>query len=119
MRAERSVMPLQGYPWRILNDVEPYSASFTSSGTFSRYLVRFSLSGIPRSDDLKVLLDGEDLGWEAKSGIGIDRWHYDIRKDTPLSGGDHILGFALQPSGNASIAQLCSFEILEFGNENE
>jgi hypothetical protein len=119
VRAERSVMPLQVYAWTILNHSEPYSATFTSSGTFSRYLIRFSLSGIPSSDDLKVLLDGEDLGWEPKSGIGIDRWHYDIYKDTPLSGGEHILEFALQSSGNASIAQLCSFEILEFGDEDE
>jgi len=119
VRAERSVMPLQGYPWTILNHSEPYTANFVSSGAYSRYLVRFSLSGLPNSDNLQVRLDGEDLGWEPKPGIGVDRWHYDIYMDTPLSGGEHSLEFALQESGDESVAQLCSFEILEFGDEKE
>jgi len=64
-------------------------------------------------------LDGEDLNWEPKEGLGIDRWHYDVHRNSSLSEGEHILGFALQASGDESIAQLCSYEILEFGNENE
>jgi len=112
-------MPLQGYPWAILNHSDPYTVHFISSGTYSRNIIRFSLSGLPSSDNLRVRLDGEDLGWEPKPGIGIDRWHYDFYRDAPLDGGKHSLEFALQESGNASVAQLCSFDILEFGDEKE
>jgi hypothetical protein len=119
LRAERSVMPLQVYAWTMLNRSEPYTATFISNGTFARHLVRFSLSGLPNSSDLKVTIDEEDLGWEPKEDIGIDRWHYDIYRDSPLEGGEHTIQFALQPSGNESTAQLCSFEILEYGSEEE
>jgi len=112
-------MPLQVYSWTLLNKTDPYSATFISSGTFSRHLVRFSLSGLPRAEDLKVTLDGEDLDWKPKPGIGVDRWHYDIYREIGLEGGEHVLSFTLQSSGDESIAQLCSFEILEYGNEKE
>lgn len=112
-------MPIQVYAWTLLNHTEPYTATFISSGAFSRHLVRFSLSGIMSAEQLKVTLDGEDLGWVPKKGIGIDRWHYDILRESALEGGEHVLKFELQSSGNESIAQLCSFEILEYGSEEE
>ncbi|KAF5331313.1 hypothetical protein D9758_015805 [Tetrapyrgos nigripes] len=118
-KVERSVMPMQVYPWTLLNTTAVWSTKFISSGTFSRHLIRFSLSGLPEKTDLKVELDGVDLGWEPKIGLGIDRWHYDVYLDKSLSGGEHELKFTLLNGERQGIAQLCSAEILEFGDEDE
>jgi hypothetical protein len=122
-RVERSVMPLQDYAWAMLNTTTPWSTTFISSGKFSRHLIRFSLSGLPSASDLIVLLDGKDLGWTPKVGIGLDRWHYDIYIEKPLKGGVHEVKFVLnnkKREGNeATSAQLCSVEVLEFGDEKE
>ncbi|KAK7464905.1 hypothetical protein VKT23_006114 [Stygiomarasmius scandens] len=119
LKVERSVMPMQTYPWTLLNTSSSWSTKFVSSGTFSRHLVRFSLSGLPEKADLKVELDNVDLGWEPKVGLGVDRWHYDVHLDRGLSGGEHELRFTLLNREREGIAQLCSAEILEFGDEDE
>lgn len=118
-RVERSVMPLQEYAWAMLNTSTSWSINFTSSGTYSRHLVRFSLSGLPEASDLKVELDGVDLSWSPKEGIGLDRWHYDIHHDRSLEGGQHEVKFSLVNGDREGIAQLCSVEIIEFGDEKE
>lgn len=118
-RVERSVMPMQIYPWTLLNTSQSWSINFTSSGTYSRHLVRFSLSGLPEASDLRVELDGVDLEWVPKKGLGLDRWHYDIHCDGGLSGGEHELRFTLVNKEREGVAQLCSAEILEFGDESE
>ena len=118
-RVERSVMSMQVYPWTMLNVTSPWSIKFTSSGSYSRHLVKFSLSGLPRKEDLQVTLDGIDLDWVPKPGIGLDRWHYDIHSPNGLAPGYHELVFTLVNEQQEGVAQLCSAEILEFGNEDE
>ncbi|KAG5646491.1 hypothetical protein DXG03_003256 [Asterophora parasitica] len=116
---ERSVMPIQLYPWTMLNTSAPWSVTFPSSGTYPRHLVRFSLSGLSESTDLKVELDGNDLEWVPRPDIGLDRWHYDIPQDRALGPGPHELKFTLLSGKRVGVAQLCSVELLEFGNEQE
>jgi len=118
-RVERSVMSMQVYPWTMLNATSSWSIKFTSSGSYSRHLVKFSLSGLSRKEDLQVALDGVDLGWVPKPGIGLDRWHYDIYSPNGLAPGYHELVFTLVNERQQGVAQLCSAEILEFGNEDE
>ena len=118
-RIERSIMPMQAYPWTLLNITQAWSINFTSSGAYSRHLVRFSLSGIPEAQDLRVDLDGNDLKWIPKEGLGLDRWHYDIHRDNSLSSGEHELKFTLLKKELEGVAQMCSAEIIEFGNEQE
>ncbi|KAG5719244.1 hypothetical protein E4T56_gene13390 [Termitomyces sp. T112] len=118
-RVERSVMPIQLYPWTLLNTSTSWSTTFTSSGTYARYLVKFSLSGLPEANDLRVELDGIDLNWIPMKDIGLDRWHYDILKDTALDGGLHEMKFTLLNQEREGVAQLCSVEVLEFGTEDE
>jgi hypothetical protein len=118
-RVERSVMPMQVYPWTLLNTTQSWSINLTSSGTYPRHLVRFSLSGLQEASDLRVELDGTDLKWVPKEGLGLDRWHYDIHRDGGLSGGEHELKFTLLNKEREGAAQLCSAEILEFGTEEE
>ncbi|KAF8505368.1 IgA peptidase M64-domain-containing protein [Hysterangium stoloniferum] len=118
-RIERSVMPFQTYPWTLLNKTSPWTASFTSSGSYSRYLVRFSLSGLPEAEHLSVALDGEDLKWQPRPDVQLDRWHYDIYRSKPLSGGTHELSFTLGDTALEGTAQICSAEIIEYGNDTE
>ncbi|OJA21024.1 hypothetical protein AZE42_02333 [Rhizopogon vesiculosus] len=117
--AQRSVMPMQEYPWTLLNKTEPWTFSFLSSGNYARYLIKFSLSGLPGRDDLTILFDGVDLQWMPRKDIGVDRWHYDVYRDTPLSAGVHEISFVLKNGELEGTAQLCSVEILEYGTEDE
>lgn len=103
----------------MLNATSSWSIKFTSSGSYSRYVVKFSLSGLPYKEDLQVALDGIDLGWVPKPDIGLDRWHYDIYSLNGLAPGYHELTFTLVNKKQQGVAQLCSAEILEFGNEEE
>ncbi|KAI0630008.1 IgA peptidase M64-domain-containing protein [Trametes polyzona] len=119
VRVERSVMPMQAYPWTLLNASRPWSTRFNSSGTYAWHLVRFSLSGLPEKGDLRVELDGKDLGWVPHADIGVDRWHYDVKLNKTLKGGEHEVKFTLRNEAREGVAQLCSVEVLEFGDEDE
>ena len=98
-------------------------------GTYPSNLIRFSISGIPESDQLSVLLDGNDLGWRVKEGIGMDRYFYEFWRmedafgeSEGLSEGEHEIEFVLNypaADGIWSGPQLCSVEVLEYGNANE
>jgi hypothetical protein len=112
-------MPMQAYPWTMLQKDIPWSCKFTSSGTYSRHLLKFSLSGIPNKEDLRVELDGVGRHWTPRPNIGVDRWHYDIYTDAGLHEGDHEVTFTLLNHELTGVAQLCSTEVLEFGDESE
>ena len=103
----------------MLNTSTPWTAHFRSAGTYSRYLVKFSLSGIPHTSDLRVELDGKDLGWVPEPSVGFDRWHYDILRLEGLRAGEHEITFALRNVSLQGTAQLCSVEVLEYGNDSE
>ncbi|EAU86114.2 hypothetical protein CC1G_07193 [Coprinopsis cinerea okayama7 len=118
-RVEHSVMPLQEYVWTMLNATTPWSTQFSSSGAYSRHLVKFSLSGIPEASFLRVELDGVDLKWKPEPAVGLDRWHYDILLSKGLSAGTHELKFVLMEESLEDVAQLCSVEVLEYGDESE
>ncbi|KAJ6465034.1 IgA peptidase M64-domain-containing protein [Mycena vitilis] len=119
VRVERSVMPMQAYAWTLLNTTTPWSVTFESSGAYARHLVRFSVSGLPEKSDLKVDLDGVDLGWVPHLNIGLDRYHYDVYRDGGLSTGSHTLTFTLLNGDREPAAQMCNAEMLEFGDESE
>ncbi|KAG8729221.1 hypothetical protein FRC12_021169 [Ceratobasidium sp. 428] len=121
-RAERNAVPLLAYPWTMLNITKAWSTTFTSDGTFSYVLLRYSLSAVPDAKALEIKLDGETISWEAKPGVGLDRWFYDVwvnEKKSGLRNGTHELSFALQEGGKERLAQLCSVEVIEYGNKNE
>ncbi|EKM49714.1 uncharacterized protein PHACADRAFT_154240 [Phanerochaete carnosa HHB-10118-sp] len=117
--SERAAMPLQAYAWTLLNTSAPWTARFAAAGTYARHLVRFSLSGVPAAADLRVALDGADLAWEPRPGIGRDRWHYDVYRAGGLAQGAHEVEFALVNAAREGDAQMCSVEVLEFGDEHE
>jgi hypothetical protein len=103
----------------MLNTSKAWSANFTSSGSYHRHHLLFSLSGVPDRHDLRVRLDNNDLRWTPETDIGIDRWHYDIHLNGTLAGGEHKVTFALLNKDLEGIAQLCSVEMLEYGDGAE
>lgn len=119
VRVERSIMPMQAYPWTMLNTSAAWSIKFNSSGQYARHLVRFSLSGLPNASDLIVTIDGKNLGWTPRQDIGVDRWHYDVHRNITLNDGEHEVKFELKNQDREGTAQLCSTEVLEFGTDDE
>ncbi|KAF8319786.1 hypothetical protein DL93DRAFT_2053507 [Clavulina sp. PMI_390] len=115
---QRATMLHQSYPWTLLNhSTSPYTIYFNSSGAYDSALVRTSLSGLPDSSHLTILLDGADLKWAPKEGLGLDRWHYDIKVQSgKLAEGKHTLEFVLGKDAKVGLAQLCSAEVLEYGS---
>jgi hypothetical protein len=103
----------------MLNTSTSWSINFTSSGLYSQHRVLFSLSGVQNKHDLKVELDGADLGWSPRTDIGTDRWHYDIYRNETLTSGNHDLRFILLNKDAEGVAQLCSLEVLEYGDDAE
>ncbi|KAG6812511.1 hypothetical protein H0H92_002510 [Tricholoma furcatifolium] len=116
-RVEQSVMPMQEYPWTLLNVSTPWSITFESSGMYAWHLMKFSLSGLPESSDLRIELDVVDLGWVPRKDIGLDRWLYEIAGSESLDAGLHEIKFVLLNEEREGVAQLCSVEMLELGPE--
>ncbi|KAI1137621.1 IgA peptidase M64-domain-containing protein [Hypoxylon sp. FL0543] len=118
-KVERSNMPIQAYPWTLLNTSQSWSQSFTSAGTYTSHLLQISVSGITASSDLRVEIDGEDVGWELNPAVGVDRYIYNMKIDEPLAPGEHEVSFTLLNDEIQGSAQLCNLEVLEYGNETE
>lgn len=90
-----------------------------SSGSYDRFLIRVSQSGLPAKTDFRVELDGVDLGWSPPADIGIDRYFSDYLGNFGLKGGQHELRFTLLNAQREGSAQLGSVEVEEFGDEKE
>lgn len=69
------------------------------------------------SSDLRVEIDGNDVGWELNPSIGVDRYIYNIKIDERLSLGEHEVSFTLLNEEVEGSAQLCNLEVIEYGEE--
>lgn len=118
-KIQRSNMPIQAYPWTMLNVSSSWNAQFSSAGVYDNMELQFSISGVLASSDLRVELDGKDLGWEVNEIVGMDRWIYNMKFDEALSPGKHTLTFALQNEEREGTAQLCNLQLLEYGPEDQ
>ncbi|KAK6956168.1 hypothetical protein Daesc_001441 [Daldinia eschscholtzii] len=118
-KIQRTNMPIQAYPWTLLNTSQSWSQTFTSAGTYSTHLLQVSVSGVTATSDLLVEIDGKDAGWEWNPAVGEDRYIYNIKRDEALAPGEHEIKFTLLNEERQGSAQLCSFEVLEYGDEEE
>ncbi|KAL7621647.1 hypothetical protein AAE478_008974 [Parahypoxylon ruwenzoriense] len=118
-RIQRTNMPIQAYPWTLLNTSKSWSQTFTSAGTYDTHLLQFSVSGMTASSDLRVEIDGKDVGWEINPAVGVDRYIYNMKIDEALTPGGHNVSFTLLNGEIQGDAQLCNLEILEYGDETE
>lgn len=114
---QRSNMPLQAYPWTLLNTTQSWSQKFTSPGTYSTHLVQISVSGMTASKDMRVEIDGKGIGWEINPAVGVDRFIYNMKMDSAITAGEHELTVTLMNGELQGTAQLCSLEIIEYGDE--
>eukprot|EP00659_Diplonema_papillatum_P012014 gene12014-18558_t len=121
---QRAVKRLGQYPWVDLATGNQ-TFTFTSDGTFSRWFLRFTVSGCDTPGSLAVLLDGVLMPWTPNRPLGsttLDRQFYvyqDMRNGfTP---GTHTLSFAqlIPPESGRPIRQLCSLSLHEYGDESE
>ncbi len=71
------------------------------------------------SSDLRVEVDGEDVGWEINPEVGVDRYIYNMKIDAALGPGPHELSFTLLNEEIQGTAQLCNLEVLEYGVAEE
>ncbi|KAI1650986.1 IgA peptidase M64-domain-containing protein [Daldinia loculata] len=118
-KIQRTNMPVQEYPWTLLNTSQSWIQTFTSAGTYSTHLLQVSVSGVTATSDLLVEIDGKDAGWEWNPAVGEDRYIYNIKINEALTPGEHEIKFTLLNEERQGSAQLCSFEVLEYGDEEE
>jgi len=118
-------LPLQEYPWVDLAGGRR-SFSFSADGSYARWKMSFTVSGIPEEGALIVKLDGQALDWspskppgaERPDGSTMDRQFYHF-EGTTLSSGTHTVTFesGFAPPSGAPIRQLCSVTLHEFGSD--
>ncbi|KAH7320682.1 IgA peptidase M64-domain-containing protein [Stachybotrys elegans] len=118
-KIQRNNMPIQAYPWTLLDASRPWSTTFTSAGTYDSFLLQFSISGVTATSDLRVELDGRDVGWEVNPIVGLDRWIYNMKFNESLAPGRHTLSYTLLNEEIEGTAQLCNLEIVEYGDDPE
>ncbi|KAI1102437.1 IgA peptidase M64-domain-containing protein [Jackrogersella minutella] len=116
-KIQRSYMPLQAYPWTLLNTTQGWSQNFTSAGSYASHLLQLSVSGMTASSDLRVEIDGKDVGWQINTEVGVDRYIYNMKMDSALGPGEHEVKFTLLNGDIEGKAQLCNLEILEYDEE--
>ncbi|KAI2470700.1 IgA peptidase M64-domain-containing protein [Annulohypoxylon bovei var. microspora] len=116
-KVQRSNMPIQAYPWTLLNTSQGWSQNFTSAGTYDTHLLQVSMSGMTASSDLLVEIDGQDAGWEINPAVGVDRYIYNMKIDEPLAAGEHEIKVTLLNKEIEGSAQLCNLEVIEYGEE--
>eukprot|EP00035_Acanthoeca_spectabilis_P006985 m.131283 g.131283 ORF g.131283 m.131283 type:complete len:618 (-) comp13748_c0_seq7:285-2138(-) len=117
VKEESADILLSEYPWHDLAK-GPIQFTFTSSGNYARWFLRFTASGCEKNDAIRVTLDGQDLRW---TSLGLlDRSFYTFDDmDQGFSAGSHTLKFEMRTpakSGNP-IRQLCSLTLHEYAAE--
>lgn len=117
-KEQRSVQRLAAYPWYDLA-AGPISYTFASDGSYARWMLRISASGVAEPDSLEVYLDGVKQAWTPRGDF--DRAFYDYSDDSKgFSKGKHTLmvkqGFS-KANSTAPIRQLCNLDLNEYGAE--
>jgi len=116
---EGATILVQEYPWYNLGNGD-WALNFTASGTnggFTRWLMRYSVSGCNTQNALAITLDGQTIPWTTRGSL--DRFLEEVPSATGLSQGSHRLVFrqvTAPPAGNP-IRQLCSVTLHEFRAE--
>lgn len=67
VKEQRSALRIQDYPWYDLQKGEK-TYVFRSDGTFNRTMLRLTVSGIPKQEDLRIFMDGQPLHWSSYGG---------------------------------------------------
>ncbi|KAJ0393127.1 hypothetical protein P43SY_003672 [Pythium insidiosum] len=96
-----------------------YTISFTSTGTFKRWLIQFSVSGTDTDDSLTVTLDGKPLAWKS-NGVKDRSFYQWTSASSGFSKGTHKLVIKAGGSFDSPIIkQLCNAVVYEYMDESQ
>lgn len=112
LEIERSHLALQDYPWQFLKD-NPYSKTFNSVGTYKKWDLRLSMSGVQDHMCISIKIDGKPLLFNT-NGLK-DRSFYEWNSKVGLGPGNHTLEIVEKvPAGPLMPPrQLCSVSLIE------
>ncbi|TPX35355.1 hypothetical protein SmJEL517_g02201 [Synchytrium microbalum] len=122
---ELNAQLIQAYPWYDMAK-GPYTLNFTSAGNYSRWLLRFSISGVDKTSDMDIIFDGKKVKWTSLKTL--DRSFYDVVGDTGFASGQHSVQYRVNDKKDVDgefkkkkrpIMQLCSVSLHEFKGEPE
>ena len=103
------------------------TGTLPAPSVYSSNLIRFSVAGIPQSNQLTVHHDGKDVEWVVEVGVGKDRYLYFyecLNVEGGFSDGEHEIRFVLNYDDpdrivGSSEPQLCRVNVLEYGGSHE
>ncbi|KAJ3086718.1 hypothetical protein HK102_012645 [Quaeritorhiza haematococci] len=117
IREERSKIQISAYPWHDLAK-GGRTFRFKSDGSYQRWYLRMTASGVEIDGALEVFLDGKPLPW--KTTGNLDRAFFDWGDEaTGLTAGEHVLEIrqGIPANATAPIRQLCSLTLHEYDAE--
>jgi hypothetical protein len=115
---EKAAQLYQKHMWADLEQSGPYTIEFTSTGTYKRWFMLFTVSGADTDDSISVTLDGKPLEW--KSSGFKDRSFYEFSSSTSgFSAGRHQLVVKSTRASDGPVAKmLCHAVIHEYADES-
>ncbi|KAJ3090145.1 hypothetical protein HK100_007533, partial [Physocladia obscura] len=123
VKQELSALKKMDYSWYDLSK-GPYSLSFDSDGSFSKWTIRVSISGCELQGAVTLTIDGEKQDWAPIATL--DRHFYDIKGSSGFTVGTHTVVFSetipritAATDSKTPFRQICSVQILEFGSDDE
>ncbi|KAI8615264.1 IgA peptidase M64-domain-containing protein [Chytriomyces sp. MP71] len=120
LKEQRNTIRVQDYSWYDLAK-GPYQLEFSSDGTYNRWYIRITASGVEQDGSLEVYLDGKRMSWQSHGNL--DRGFHDwTSHDVGFTNGTHKLEFrqGFPPTNTTSpIRQLCSVTVHEYAAEPE
>jgi len=118
LRAQQSRLVIQQHSWYLLHN-GPFEIPFKTDGSYPRWLLTYSISGAPQSNDVKIFLDGVLIPFRSENTM--DRTFNYLYSNNGFSEGSHILRFeaGTKVTSKEDVQlQLCNFEITEYQDED-
>jgi len=116
VQLEDAKILVQEYAWYNLAN-GAWGTNFTTDGTYSRWGMRYSVSGCDVDNAISITLDGQPIPWKTRNSL--DRFIEDVSSPNPLPAGNHRLIFTqlIPPPPGNPIRQLCSVTLHEYKAE--
>ncbi|GLE05341.1 hypothetical protein PINS_up014354 [Pythium insidiosum] len=96
-----------------------YTISFSSTGTFKRWLIQLSVSGADTDDALRVTLDGKPLAWTTNGRKDRSFYQWTSATGGFAKGAHQLVIRAGGAFGGPIIKQLCNAVVYEYMDESQ
>jgi len=116
VQLEGAQIRVQNYPWYNLGNGQ-HTESFSTDGTYNRWLLRLTISGADTPNAVEISIDGNVI--PVKNCGTLDRCFYEYFSATPFQAGSHSLRIRqlTAPAPGRPIRQLCSVTLHEYKPE--